>query len=206
MTSRLWRIALTGTAATLFFPLCYAAASYAPVSRGFRTPFALLVGVLLVFLLGSIVRYLYNWSSGSVSMTAFFTHKNAEKVVIISHVQSMIAAGYHTKAASEIEKLITANGLDPKLCQMAVDFHLGKFGNLERAESLLREMRIQNPAAFELYATQRLVDLYMKRVETHPRARSELQRIVGLFPGTVEARGALACIAQLRELPPATVA
>ena len=203
MTSRFWRLAIVGTAALLFFPLCYVAAAYAPVPRSYRSLIALAFGALLAFVLSAFVRRIFKWNNSSPGVHVFFTHRNAEKIVIVSHVESMIAAGYHAKAEREIESLITTHGLDAKLCRIAVDFHLGKHGSGDRAESLLRRMRSEQPLAFELYATQRLVDLYMRKDDTRGKALTELRRIVARFPATVDAKGAIACIEQLRAIAPA---
>ena len=54
----------------------------------------------------------------------------------------------------------------------------------------------------ELYATQRLIDLYLGKLDDRPRARAELRQLVQRFPGTREATAAQKLLDELSaELP-----
>lgn len=64
---------------------------------------------------------------------------------------------------------------------------------------MLRRLRSAVPDQ-ELYATQRLVDLYLERMREPVRALPELRRIVERFPGSPEAAGAEHALRKLREL------
>ncbi|MBC8088602.1 MAG: hypothetical protein H7Z40_15165 [Phycisphaerae bacterium] len=108
-------------------------------------------------------------------------------------------------AALEIDALLSRHGLDRGLCLLAVDFHLDKLGSPARAEALLRRMRAELPAEWEAFATQRLIDLYMTREDSQPKAMTELRRVIARFPGTPEASGALVCLERLRQDHPVLV-
>jgi hypothetical protein len=65
-------------------------------------------------------------------------------------------------------------------------------------------MRLRKAAdatrADELYATHRLVDLYLGPLGDESRAMSELRRLVERFPGTRDAEGAQAELNRRRAL------
>jgi len=73
-------------------------------------------------------------------------------------------------------------------------------GDAPRAASLFMEIRRMPTAtaADELYATQRLVDLFLGALGDPGRAMVELRRLVERFPGTREADGARTAIARLK--------
>lgn len=83
--------------------------------------------------------------------------------------------------------------------RQAAELHV-QAGNAQRAASLFMEMRRlpASTAADELYATQRLVDLFLGALGDSGRAMVELRRLVERFPGTREAEGARTAIARLK--------
>ncbi|MEO7998988.1 MAG: hypothetical protein ABI852_16165 [Gemmatimonadaceae bacterium] len=180
------------------WPYGYVAARILGVPRDFEGLFAIPFASSAVLLANYTLPAVWKAINSSIKMTWFFTHYAADRTIPVSHVEAMISAGDYDEAAAEIDALLAKHGVDPVICKLAIDHHLGRFGSRERGEALLRRMRNENPARYEGMATQRLIDLYMTQTETHGKALTELRRLASRFPGTREAEGALACILQLR--------
>lgn len=166
--------------------------------KAFHGWFAIPFSASGVYVASIVLPAFWKALNSSIKMTWFFTHYAADRTIPVSHVEAMISAGNYDGAAKEIDVLLTKHGVDPVICKLAVDHHLGRFGSRERGEALLRRMRLENPGRYEGMATQRLIDLYMMQPETHGKAITELRRLASRFPGTREAEGALACIQRLR--------
>ena len=60
-----------------------------------------------------------------------------------------------------------------------------------------RRLSSDNPSR-ELYATQRMIDLYLGPLDDPTRAMMELKRLVERFPGSREAQSARAILKELR--------
>lgn len=127
-----------------------------------------------------------------------YNRKDATPPVSTSQAETFAARGDMAGAAHLFDQLLATHGHDEALCRTVVDFHLRTSGMPERAESLLRTMRRDDPARYEAYATGRLADLYLGPLQQPERARTELRRLAERFPGTPEAAGALQAIAALR--------
>jgi len=83
----------------------------------------------------------------------------------------------------------------------------------QAAEMLLRSSRPERAARYftqgrrlspndrsrELYATQRLIDLYWGKLQDNARARAELRQLITRFPGTREAAAAQKLLDTLSE-------
>ncbi|MDQ6612568.1 MAG: hypothetical protein M3Y64_09045 [Gemmatimonadota bacterium] len=182
----------------LFFPFVLFFLIFFHLSWAERLLVALLTTPVLVRIFGNCFVVAHRWHTSSAAADAFFTHSNAVKTVSLSQVKAMIAVANAPAASDKFDELLATHGLDEALCRAAVDFHLGKLGSAARGEALLKRMRSENPAQFEHYVTQRLIDLYMTDVDTYPRARAELGRLAGQNPGTPEAAGALAAIERIK--------
>lgn len=200
MRSRLHPIALAVmfVAFILLIPAGYVAGKFIGVPSDFAWRGGMLVAASIVVIASLVLPRFWKFSYASSPVTTFFSHYDSEKRVSVSHVEAMIAAGRYGDAADELDLLIRMHGLDRSVCLLAVDFHLGKFGAPEKAEILLRRMRSEKPADWESFATQRLIDLYMRNASTYPKAMTELRRTIARFPGTPEAAGAEQCLRQLK--------
>ncbi|GEM_PF-3117892 len=166
---------------------------------GLRWRVAMGVAAVVVVVANIVFPLVWRFVRASTNATNWFSQKHADRRVSISHVESMIAAGRYDAAAREIDALLVTHGLDQGVCLLAVELHTGKFGSASRAEVLLRRMRVEVPARWEGFATQRLIDLYMSRVDSHAKAMTELRRMIARFPGTPEASGAQTCLDRLRQ-------
>ena len=193
------RLAVVTVGALIIFPFTYIGSGFLPAVPLPRSVLALIIGVPIMLTGMALFEIVYRWVNSSVAADAMLLHTNADKTVILSQVESRIAAGDAKGATEMFDALIAANGLDDRLCRTAIDFYLGKLdASPARGEDLLRRMRNEQPQKFERYATQRLIDLYMSSVETYPKALTELRRLSERFPGTPEAAGAVAAIERIR--------
>lgn len=182
----------------LLLPYGYLVGSFLGIPKDLRGLFAILIIGLVVYFANLALPVLWKSVNSSVNVTWFFTHYAADRPIPVSHVEALISAGNYDQAAAAIDALLAKHGVDPVICKVAIDHHLGKFGSRERGETLLRRMRNEDPKRYEGMATQRLIDLYMSQPATHGKAIAELRRLASRFPGTREAEGALACLQQLR--------
>lgn len=182
----------------LLIPAGYVTGKFIGVPSDFALRGGMLLAASVVLIASLILPRFWKFSYSSSAVTTFFSHYDSEKRVSVSHVEAMIAAGRYGDAAEELDLLLRMHGLDRGVSLLAVDLHLGKFGASAKAESLLRRLRSEKPAEWESFATQRLIDLYMRDPSTHPKAMTELRRTIARFPGTPEAAGAEECLRQLK--------
>lgn len=201
MSSRLHPLILLPSviAFVMLIPAGYVAGSMLGVPNEYKWRGGMLIAFAVVLLFNLAFPVVYRFLKSSPNVTTFFMHYEAERRVSLSQVEAMIAAGRYDDATDEIDLLLRMHGLDKGLCLLAVDLHLGKFGSTALAEALLRRMRQESPQQWEAFATQRLIDLYMTNPESHPKAMTELRRMIARFPGSREASGAEACLERLRQ-------
>ena len=91
------------------------------------------------------------------------------------------------------------NPLDPEPRVQAAEFHAGH-GDPQRAAALFAEVRrlAGDDRGRELYATQRLIDLYIGPLAQTGSAIVEMRRLVERFPGSREAESARDVIGRLK--------
>ena len=111
-------------------------------------------------------------------------------------MDAAIARGDHALAVTLFDELVARHPADRGVLRAASQYH-ARHGDADRACALLRRLRAAVPEQ-ELYATQRLVDLYLERVRDPARALPELRRIAERFPGSAEAAGAERALRELR--------
>ncbi len=118
-----------------------------------------------------------------------------------SHAEALAAAGRMTEAEAAFEALHAERGDRVDVLHAEIAWQLKPGGSVERAKTLLQRLRKAAGAtrADDLYATQRLIDLYLGPLKDTDRAMSELRRIVQQFPGSRDAEGAQMAIVTLRE-------
>lgn len=118
-----------------------------------------------------------------------------------SHAEALAAAGRMTEAEAAFEALHAERGDRVDVLHAEIAWQLKPGGSVERAKTLLQRLRKATGAtrADDLYATQRLIDLYLGPLRDPDRAMSELRRIIQQFPGSRDAEGAQTALATLRE-------
>ena len=178
--------------------LCFAAVSFVFASAA-RVPFPQRVGMAaLGGLIGSAVTLLM------IHVTQAWTQRGMLAVLepggrgrdtaVYSHAEALAAAGNLDAASKAFEQVRREHGDTASLWRAEAEVQLRPEGNAERARELLMRLRKAPDAtrADELYATHRLVDLYLGPLANEARAVAELRRIAERFPGTRDADGARA--------------
>lgn len=162
------------------------------VALGFAVPLAIagLLAILLAQRIGSGVLQAFLFPRGSRASAA-----------ITSHAESLAARGRYDEAAAEFAALRTKYPHDIPLLRVEAEFHAGPGGNPQIAAQVLNQLRrVPNvPAAVELYATHRLLDLYLGVLAEPGRALVELRRMADRFPDTPDGQGALAELTRRRD-------
>jgi hypothetical protein len=117
-----------------------------------------------------------------------------------SYQDALVMRGKVASALESYEAIIAASPgiVDARL--RAADLYARQGGNAQRAADLFREVqRIQGvPAADDLYASNRLVDLYVGPLRQPGRAIVELRRITQRHPRSAAAVHAERAIAELK--------
>jgi hypothetical protein len=113
-----------------------------------------------------------------------------------SYEQSLVARGDVDGALSRYRLAMGLHPGDaePRLRAAELLFRSGTPG---LAVPLFNEARRLSPA-HELYATQRLIDLYIGPLKSDVKALSELRRVMDRFPGTPEAESAQRLFERIR--------
>jgi tetratricopeptide (TPR) repeat protein len=122
--------------------------------------------------------------------------------VVHSHAEALAVRGNLEAAGKAFDQARAEHGERASLLRAEADIQLRQDGNPERARELLMRLRRSSDAtrADELYATHRLVDLYLGPLQDDARAMAELRRLAERFPGTRDAEGALAELQRRRAI------
>lgn len=121
---------------------------------------------------------------------------------VYSHAEALAAKGNFEAASKAFDQVRAEHGDKASLLRAEAEVQLRPEGDPQRARELLMRLRKAPDAsrADELYATHRLIDLYLGPLGEEARAMSELRRLVERFPGTRDAEGALAELDRRRAL------
>ena len=108
-----------------------------------------------------------------------------------SNEQALAARGDHAGALEAYDEAMRLRPMDPEPRLRAAEL-LSKSSTPERAVRMFIQARRLSGGnrSKELYATQRLIDLYLGRLDDRRRARAELRQLVKRFPMTREAAAA----------------
>ncbi|MCE2901176.1 MAG: hypothetical protein ACK5U0_06325 [Gemmatimonas sp.] len=121
---------------------------------------------------------------------------------VYSHAEALASQGNQQAAARAFEAARAEHGVQAILLRAEADLAVRADGHAERARELLLRLRRAPDAtrADELYATHRLIDLYLGPLADRGRAMVELRRLADRYPGTPDAAGALTELERLRAL------
>lgn len=113
------------------------------------------------------------------------------------------ASGDVAGAIAAYDATLAADPANVRALRQAAELHV-RAANPARAAALLTELRRAAGGARdqELYATQRLADLYLGALGDDGRAMVELRRLVERFPGTREGAGARVALQRLKQSSP----
>lgn len=116
-----------------------------------------------------------------------------------SYEDSLLARGHYAGAIAAFEKHIAQGTGGVPVLLRAADLH-AKHDNPKRAAELYR-MAQQAPkiaAESHMYATNRLIDLYMGPLSNADAAVSELRRLIAIHPSSDAAKHARAALVSLK--------
>ncbi|MBY0490831.1 MAG: hypothetical protein K2R93_13400 [Gemmatimonadaceae bacterium] len=150
-----------------------------------------------------VVVFIWTVLSGTETVAHSLLHPPSGGPVTIptSGAEALFTQGDIEGSMAAFDALRDQHGATPELLRREADLHLGRDGRPERARELLIRLR-QTPGVSrgdELFATQRLIDLYFGALRDEPRALSEMRRLVERFPGTRDAEGARAELERRRQ-------
>jgi hypothetical protein len=195
-------------AVAIFFGawLWFATVSFVFASAA-RVPFPQRFGVAaLGGLIGSvftlfIVRVVQRWTQSGM-LAVLEPGGRGRDTAVYSHAEALAVKGNREAATKAFDQVRAEHGEKASLLRAEADVQLRSDGDAERAREL--QMRLRKAAdatrADELYATHRLIDLYLGPIGDEARAVSELRRLVERFPGTRDAEGAQAELDRRRAL------
>jgi len=166
-----------------------------------RWPLAWVAALLATALVYAAVAGLGGFASG-LMMNILHPGRGGEAAPPgFSHAEALAAAGRMEDATAAFEALHAERGDRVDVLHAEIAWQLKPGGSVERAKTLLQRLRKASGAtrADELYATQRLIDLYLGLLRDPDRAMSELRRVMQQFPGSRDAEGAAVALATLRE-------
>jgi tetratricopeptide (TPR) repeat protein len=120
-----------------------------------------------------------------------------------SNEQALAARGDYAGALEAYDEAMRLRPMDPEPRFQVADLLLRSATPEKAARYFVQGRRLSSGnRARELYATQRLIDLYLGKLHDRPRARAELRQLVKRFPGTREAAAAKKVLRELElDLP-----
>jgi hypothetical protein len=179
-----------------FFTILMQVKGMAP--GGPLVPFA---GFAIAFFIGrGIARALFG--AGAAMVTSVFTPSGdtTKYTPTYSHIEALEVKGDLEGAAAAWDAAVAENPGHALTLVRAGDFHL-RLRN-DPAAALLRYQQVRalgsGGADAQRYVQQKIVDLYLGPLQDDGRAMVELRRLIDAFPGTREADGARAALAELK--------
>ncbi len=161
---------------------------------GFAIVFGVASGIVMRWLMLRVVH----GTSSAIASFLFPTGDSTPYEETFSSFDALEAAGDVSGAMAAYEALLAREPGNARALRQAAELHV-RAGRHRRGAELLGELRrLGTTRADELYATQRLADLYLGALGDDGRALVELRRLVERFPATREAEGARAALARLK--------
>lgn len=153
--------------------------------------FALLAGLVMGFALKRMTRAISEGTANAVLRMVWPTGDSSPYAKTYSSEQALAAKGDIAGALEAYAAAMRLHPTDPEPRFQAAEL-LFRSPTPEKAAALLAEARrlSADDRSRELYATQRLIDLYLGPLGDEPRAFVELRRLSDRFPGTREAAAA----------------
>lgn len=195
-------------AASIFFVawLWFTVVSFV-FATAYRVPYPERFGVAaLGGLIGSaftlfMIRVVHAWTQRGM-LAVLEPGGRGRDIAVYSHAEALAVQGNLEASRKAFDQVRAEHGDKASLLRAEADVQLRPEGDPERARELLMRLRKAADAARadELYATHRLVDLYLGPLGDEARAMAELRRLVERFPGTRDAEGAQAEIDRRRAL------
>ncbi|WP_309672213.1 hypothetical protein [Gemmatimonas sp.] len=120
---------------------------------------------------------------------------------VFSQAESLASRGDFEAASRAFEALRAKHGETAALLRAEAEMHMRAGGEPARARDLLHRLRQVTDVSRsdELFATHRLLDLYLGVLADPGRAIVELRRMADRFPDTPDGQGALAELRRRRD-------
>lgn len=180
-------------------------------ATAYRVPYPERFGVAaLGGLIGSaftlfMIRVVHAWTQRGM-LAVLEPGGRGRDTAVYSHAEALAVQGKLEAASKAFDQARAEHGDKASLLRGEADVQLRPEGDPDRARELLMRLRkaVDASRADELYATHRLIDLYLGPLGDEARAMSELRRLVERFPGTRDAEGAQAELDRRRALRKST--
>lgn len=134
------------------------------------------------------------WIATRVMMSFMQPGGRSRDVDSSSKAESMAMSGNFEEASAEFEANRARRGETIASLRAEAEIHASAAGDPKRAEELYLRIR-RSPLATrsdQLYASHRLIDLYIGLLDDPGRVMVELRRMAERFPDTIDGEGALA--------------
>jgi hypothetical protein len=186
-------------ASALTTPVAYLLVGLRGIEGSWRHLAAVVLAVALVAMGLGVIKSV-QWMF-SAAFLGFVQGGSSRGPAAHSKAEALAASGRLDEAAAEFEATRSQGGGNIASLRAEAEVHAGSNGDPRRAEELFLRIRKAPDAsvADELYASHRLIDLYLGPLADSGRAMVELRRMAERFPNTVDGQGALAALKQRRE-------
>jgi hypothetical protein len=187
-------------AVTVLSPVGWILATLMEIERSKRLVMApLIIAALLI--VGLTAIRLLQWVSSGFVMSIVNPGGRSRGPAGHSRAEALVAVGRLDEATAEFEATRAKSGDTVASLRAEAELHAQASGDPKRAEALYQRIRRvpDATASDELYATHRLIDLYLGPLKDPGRVMVELRRMADRFPETIDGQGALAELKRRRE-------
>lgn len=162
--------------------------------------FVLVFAVVAAFVINRVMRGVPDGMAAFIQRMIYPSGSTTPYAKVYSQEQSIAASGDVEGALEAYQAAMRNNPADPEPRFQAAELAF-RSADPSRAVALYIEGRRLGGAdrARELFATQRLIDLYLGPLNDEGKARVELRRLTERFPGTREANAALVVLKRMKE-------
>ena len=117
-----------------------------------------------------------------------------------SQQHALVMQGRYDEALELFEQQIAATPGEPRVRIAAADCYAVHGKNSTRAAELYREVQrmVGLPAGHDIYATNKLADLYLGPLKAPGKALVEFRKLASRYPNSVAAKNALLAISNLK--------
>ncbi len=155
---------------------------------------------MLVLIVFAVIRGV-QWIMGRTVESIVIPGGSGREPVGHSNAEALAAAGRFAEASQAFEVARGKGGDDVSSLRIEAEIHAAPGGDPSRAAELLQRIRRVPTATLtdELYATHRLIDLYLGALNDPRKVMTELRRMADRFPNTIDGQSALAELRRRRE-------